>query len=100
MFLAYFLAAVESIFPDAVRETKTILNAAELPLLNVLARSLINELDQIEKNSILVLYDYHVIHDKKELFDPEYVGKLYKLGYWLVKSGYPWHKGPPGFETQ
>ena len=40
------------------------LNAAELPLLNVLARSLINELDQIEKNFILVLDDYHVIHDK------------------------------------
>ena len=35
----------------------------------------------------------------KEMFDPEYMGKLYELGYWLAKSGYPWHKGPPGFET-
>jgi len=36
----------------------------------------------------------------KELFDPEYMSKLYELGYWLAKPGYPWHKGPPGFETQ
>jgi len=64
MFLAYFLAAVQSIFPDAVRETRDMLKAPELPLLRVLTHSLINELDQIEKNFILVLDDYHVIHDK------------------------------------
>jgi LuxR family maltose regulon positive regulatory protein len=64
MFLAYFLSAVQSIFPDAVLEIQAVLNAAELPLLNVLARSLTNELDQIEKNFILVLDDYHAIHDK------------------------------------
>jgi LuxR family maltose regulon positive regulatory protein len=64
MFLAYFLAAVQSIFPGAARETLAMLNAPELPSLRVLALSLINELDQIEKNFILVLDDYHVIHDK------------------------------------
>jgi len=41
----------------------------------------------------------HFTVKPKELFDPEYMGKLYELGYWLAKSGYPWHKGPPGFET-
>ena len=35
----------------------------------------------------------------KEMFDTEYMGKLYDLGYWLAKSGYPWNKGPPGFES-
>jgi len=64
MFLAYFLAAVQDIFPDAARETRYMLNAADLPTLQILARSLINELDQIDKNFILVLDDYHVIHDK------------------------------------
>jgi LuxR family maltose regulon positive regulatory protein len=64
MFLAYFLAAVQSIFPDVARETKAMLNTPELPSLPVLALSLINELDRIEKNFILVLDDYHVIHDK------------------------------------
>jgi LuxR family maltose regulon positive regulatory protein len=39
------------------------LNAPELPSLRVLAHSLINELDQIDKNFIVVLDDYHVIHD-------------------------------------
>jgi hypothetical protein len=41
----------------------------------------------------------HFTMKPKEMFDPEYMGKLYELGYWLAKSGYPWHKGPPGFET-
>jgi hypothetical protein len=34
----------------------------------------------------------------KELFDPEYMGKLFDLGFEMAKSGYPWHKAPPGFE--
>jgi LuxR family maltose regulon positive regulatory protein len=63
-FLAYFLAAVQRIFPDAVRETQAMSNAVELPILSILSRSLINELDQIEKNFILVLDDYHTIADK------------------------------------
>ncbi len=65
IFLAYFLAAVQRIFPDAVRETQAMLNAVEPPTLQILARSLINELDQIEKNFILVLDDYHIINDKE-----------------------------------
>ncbi len=34
MFLAYFLSAVQSLFPDAVRETRAMLNAPELPIEN------------------------------------------------------------------
>ena len=65
----------------------------------VLARSLIYEPDQIERNFILVIDGYHVIYDKK-MFDPEYMSKLYELEYWPAKSDYPWLKGPPGFETE
>jgi len=36
----------------------------------------------------------------KEMFDPEYMRKLFDLGYHLAKSGYPWHKSPPWFEAQ
>jgi predicted patatin/cPLA2 family phospholipase len=32
-----------------------------------------------------------------EMFDPAYMGKLYKLGYQLASKGYPWVKAPPGF---
>ena len=42
----------------------------------------------------------HFTLKPKEFFDPEYMGELYDLGYWLAKSGYPWHKEPPGFDTQ
>ena len=34
----------------------------------------------------------------KEEFDPEYMGKLFDLGYQMAKNGYPWEKAPPGFE--
>jgi predicted patatin/cPLA2 family phospholipase len=32
-----------------------------------------------------------------EMFDPAYMGKLYKLGYRMASKGYPWVKAPPGF---
>ncbi len=35
----------------------------------------------------------------KEEFDPEYMGKLFNLGYQMAKNGYPWEKAPPGFES-
>jgi predicted patatin/cPLA2 family phospholipase len=34
----------------------------------------------------------------KEEFDPEYMGKLFDLGYQMAKDGYPWEKAPPGYE--
>ncbi len=34
----------------------------------------------------------------KELFDPEYMSQLFDLGYRMGESGYPWQKGPIGFE--
>lgn len=35
----------------------------------------------------------------KEAFDPEYMGKLFDLGYRLAMHGYPWVKAPPGLES-
>ena len=35
--------------------------------------------------------------EPSEMFDPVYMGKLYKLGYRLASKGYPWVKAPPGF---
>jgi hypothetical protein len=31
------------------------------------------------------------------MFDPAYMGKLYKLGYQMASKGYPWDKAPPDF---
>ena len=62
-FLSYLTAAIRTIFPDALQETRGLLQAASLPPLDVLARSLINELDQIERFFILVLDDYHAVQN-------------------------------------
>ena len=34
----------------------------------------------------------------KEDFDPVYMTELFNLAYKMAADGYPWHKGPPGFE--
>jgi predicted patatin/cPLA2 family phospholipase len=36
----------------------------------------------------------------KEVFDPEYMSKLFDLGYQMAKNGYPWEKIPPGLEPR
>jgi predicted patatin/cPLA2 family phospholipase len=35
----------------------------------------------------------------KESFDPDYMRKLFDLGYRMAEEGYPWEKAPPGFRT-
>ena len=63
IYLNYFIAAVQSIFPKTGRETSALLHAPELPPSPVLTSTLINELDGIEQPFILVLDDYHLVHD-------------------------------------
>ena len=63
VFLNYFVAAVQSVFPDAGNEILLLLQAPERPPLSVLIRALINDLDRIEQPFILALDDYHLIHD-------------------------------------
>jgi len=63
VFLTYFIAAVQTIFPVVGQETLALLNAASLPPLSVLARSLTSELEQLTSPFILVLDDFHVIRD-------------------------------------
>jgi LuxR family maltose regulon positive regulatory protein len=64
LFLNYFLAAVQTMFPDALSETMTLVNTPILPPLSILAGSLVNELDLIEQDFILVLDDIHRIREE------------------------------------
>jgi LuxR family maltose regulon positive regulatory protein len=64
LFLSYFVAAIQTIFPDACQDTQAMLSASDLPPVPVLARSLINELDQMDKAFILALDDYQFISAK------------------------------------
>ena len=68
VFLAYFVAAIRTIFPGTLRQTETLLAAINLPPLSVLVGSLINELDEFERDFVMVLDDYHTIH-KPEIHD-------------------------------
>ena len=68
VFLAYFVTAIQTILPSALQRTQTLLTAVSLPPLGALAGSLINELDELERDFVMVLEDYHTIH-KQEIHD-------------------------------
>ena len=63
IFLTYFVAAVNRLFPDAITKTRSMLESADLPPASVLAHTLINELNLIKQRFILVLDDYHFIKE-------------------------------------
>ena len=65
LFLTYFVGAIRTIFPGALPQTHTLLTAISLPPVGVLTGSLINELDEIERDFIVVLEDYHAIHKQE-----------------------------------
>jgi hypothetical protein len=52
--------------------------------------------DGLDYNLAFIPRDFE--EKSKEPFDPEYMRKLFDLGYRLAKDGYPWEKVPPGFE--
>jgi LuxR family maltose regulon positive regulatory protein len=63
VFLTYLTSAIQTIFPEALEQTCNMLTYPDLPAASTLLPSLINELDQIDKNFILVLDDFHYISD-------------------------------------
>ena len=65
LFLSYFLACVQTSFPDAVHNTVAQIGVAELPPLHFLCTTLLNELDRLPQRFVLVIDDYHLIHDAK-----------------------------------
>jgi LuxR family maltose regulon positive regulatory protein len=60
-FMTYLTAAVQTEFPEALHDSSRLLSAPALPSLQVLTRTLMNELGQIPQRFILVLDDYHNI---------------------------------------
>ena len=62
LFLPYFLTAMQTIAPAALQRTQALLTGFSLPAIEVLAGSLINELDEIEHDFVIVLEDYHTVH--------------------------------------
>ena len=64
VFLNYLKTAIENIFPNALSEFSDLIQFAKLPPIELLAYTLINELDQITEDFALVLDDYHHIQDE------------------------------------
>ena len=60
-FLRYVLEAIQSLFPQQVLKTKSLVGLAELPSLKVTGRYLLNDLEALSERFILVLDDYHYI---------------------------------------
>ena len=64
-FLIYFLTAIRTMFPDAVKKTLALANSANLPPLKVLVASLLNEMNLIDQDYILAVDDIHLIQEKQ-----------------------------------
>lgn len=62
-FLAYLVAAVRGIFPEACAETQALIDAPRQAPASTLARSLTNELEGLGEPFILVLDDYQAIRE-------------------------------------
>ncbi len=72
VFLSYFVAAIQTVFPNACPTVRAMLRAPELPPQHVLATALINEIDTLHDEPalqaglrfVLVLDDYHLLHSR------------------------------------
>jgi LuxR family maltose regulon positive regulatory protein len=79
--IGYIVAAIQKIFPDKLTMTKGLVDAADMPPTKIITHNLVNELDQIQENFIVVLDDYHLIHnndvhsviDELLRYPPEYM---------------------------
>jgi len=65
IFLIYFCAAINKIFPETLSETNNLLKSPILPPGQVLLKCLINEVYDIHQDFIIVLDDYHLITERK-----------------------------------
>ncbi len=54
--------------------------------------------DGIDFNLAYIPASFNAV--SKEPFDPEYMTKLFQVGFDLAKKGYPWQKTPPAFELE
>jgi LuxR family maltose regulon positive regulatory protein len=60
-FLLYVVAAIRPLLPSANPRTEALLDTPTLPPVSVLARHLLNDLDEVEEPFVLVLDNYHHI---------------------------------------
>ena len=65
LFLKYFIAAIRVIIKDACEETLSLLSSPQKIPYEVLFSTFSNDLEKIPREFILVMDDYHTIHNKE-----------------------------------
>ena len=63
-FLECIVAAVENLFPGALRNIRALLETPRLPPMPILCGQLLADMDQTDDAFVLVLDDYHRIHEE------------------------------------
>ncbi len=63
-FVAYLVAAVRVLFPDACAATLALLEGINVPPSDAISQTLLHELALLEQEFVLVLDDYHFIHER------------------------------------
>ncbi len=66
-FLAYLVAALQKVDPAIGREAEGLLHSGQLPPIEVLVTSLLNDVQNIGCNFALALDDFQVLHDNRIL---------------------------------
>jgi LuxR family maltose regulon positive regulatory protein len=64
VFATYLVEALHTLFPAVVDDTLSAINGLTAPPPAAIARSLLNDLADVEQDFILVLDDYHFIHNQ------------------------------------
>ncbi len=64
LFVTYLVSAVRTLFPLACHETLALAQGMSWPPSSVIGRSLSHELAAIDQEFVLVLDDYHLIHER------------------------------------
>jgi LuxR family maltose regulon positive regulatory protein len=65
LFLSYINVAIRKAFPESLSEFDMLLKVSEMAPFKVIEETLINELDEINKDFVLVLDDYHHIQSEE-----------------------------------
>ncbi len=65
LFLTYFIATIQTMFPDVGQETLILLNRTQKLPVRVLLTTLVNELNIVSDAYVLVLDDYHLLKSKE-----------------------------------
>ncbi|TAH50142.1 MAG: hypothetical protein EYC68_14930 [Chloroflexota bacterium] len=67
VFAAFFVGALQSIFPNACQPTQALLQASQLPPPEYMARQLKNDIAELSADFVLILDDYHLLTDPQVL---------------------------------